>query len=517
MIDEINHIIQERFPQYSVDTTKSKTPANRIFGNRFLKDQTVMEYLTEFLLVFKSPKELIHGKSEGCDFPDISSLNMKDGKVRYYPDSGLLIKFFSFFAISKLDTRHDIHRKYYQQALKKLKDNINGKYKEDSLSILQNLLVGFIGVAKNRTWCAYTFMPANSRLLFRELNWEHSKTRNKQIESWEESQDFYDPNRHMFMARGGELVYLQLLNFFNNIDSEKLRNIKDRYYHLEKLSTISNLPDMLSKILSDYDDTIGQTVDFLQDNLSNEICDKQIISEVTCDWVPQDTIIEASLLAWEMFNICLSNEDTVSKLEMLELLVALHVLRTMCFQSSRMINNVNLSSFEGNYAWFPDMSEEQNIQQRKISEESYNKIENLLFKIVRYKSILKDKDGNIDDDGFKLFRFLGKQIELIVPKVGAKMRFNLSTKLVKLFVVTLIKPGERIRFDEFLKRLYLHFGIAISGTEYKEALKICFDDKYPEHVHGDTIWLQDILQRAGYIVLLSDSVAMVTNPYSRGR
>ena len=48
----------DRFPPTSGDgiAADQTNPAIQIYGRRFYKDQTPVEYLAEFLLVFASPK-----------------------------------------------------------------------------------------------------------------------------------------------------------------------------------------------------------------------------------------------------------------------------------------------------------------------------------------------------------------------------------------------------------------------------------------------------------------------------
>ena len=89
----------ERFPangdsgELQADQTN---PAIRLYGRRFYKDQTPVEYLAEFLLVFVSAKQ---ENGEGCYQFNLPS---DDNKPCYWPEDRIALKLFSFFPSSKL-------------------------------------------------------------------------------------------------------------------------------------------------------------------------------------------------------------------------------------------------------------------------------------------------------------------------------------------------------------------------------------------------------------------------------
>jgi len=144
-------------------------PAIRLYGRRFYKDQTPLEYLAEFLLVFASPK----GATKQGDFS--LKLDPNDGASVYWPEDRVALKLFTFFPSSKLETRHPVHQMEYLQALEEIKAHISGSSveKDEAVRLLQSLFSGFVGVAKTRTWVTYTFLPASVSLLAREVTWNH--------------------------------------------------------------------------------------------------------------------------------------------------------------------------------------------------------------------------------------------------------------------------------------------------------------------------------------------------------
>ena len=87
-----------QFPSASFRADSKTNIAIQVYGRRFLADQTPIEYLSEFLLVFHSKKsekkittdELKMNQSE-------NSFNVSEDSRYYFPKSRLPLKLFSFF------------------------------------------------------------------------------------------------------------------------------------------------------------------------------------------------------------------------------------------------------------------------------------------------------------------------------------------------------------------------------------------------------------------------------------
>jgi hypothetical protein len=206
--------MMQRFPNITDEKGKGENNAAiQLFGRRFYKDQTPVEYLAEFLLVFASAKS-----SEGGYRYQFRAVDSQT-ELKYWPEDRLPLKFFSFFASSKLETRYRVHSAAYRGAIEALKGKITASEQKRDLSVrlLQSLFSGFVGVAKNRTWATQTFLPASECLLAREVDWRHTKAvgKNPNPANWDETMPYFDTAAHNFMARGGELIYLQLLNVFS--------------------------------------------------------------------------------------------------------------------------------------------------------------------------------------------------------------------------------------------------------------------------------------------------------------
>jgi|GEM_PF-3420603 len=79
-------------PFPALDVSEDRNPAMRLFGLRFFQDQTVLEYLTEFLSVVSYPKWLADGEPIRDPLPPLSVLrSWSDQKLRYKPRLHLLV------------------------------------------------------------------------------------------------------------------------------------------------------------------------------------------------------------------------------------------------------------------------------------------------------------------------------------------------------------------------------------------------------------------------------------------
>ena len=95
------------FPPIQLNLTKEdNNPAIQLFGRRFEKDQTEIEYLAEFMLVYVSEKQIASiAKKSQCGFFDFNILNTWSNKgvaIEYRPHARLNLKLFSFLTSSKL-------------------------------------------------------------------------------------------------------------------------------------------------------------------------------------------------------------------------------------------------------------------------------------------------------------------------------------------------------------------------------------------------------------------------------
>lgn len=236
-------------------------------------------------------------------------------------------------------------------------------------------------------------------------------------------------------------------------------------------------------------------------------------------WVPKITQTEALLFAWEMQNICTMDLGTLDRLELLQRLCCMQVLRSLCFQARRIDTNESMTvGFAGNYAWIAsDPDAESGEAQRQLAQQSFKTIDDLLFRAVRHPSLREGnaaiKYKNADDNAYRFFRKMAKEIGLLIPKTGNGQRFALDQGLVRFLVAALVPPGERIRLNEFYRRIFAHYGLALGGTPLKTACSWVSRESENDYFASTsaTRWIEETLKQGGFLVELSDAVSIVTN------
>jgi len=505
-----------QYPGSELDNNKEPdNVAIKLYGRRFHKDQTPVEYLAEFLLVFCSAK--------GEDGQNEYSFSVPLGSARYWPKGRLPLKLFSFFSTSKLETRHPIHHQSYIEALDRLKDRVDGSNsdRDDAVTLLQSLFSGFVGVSKNRTWVTHSFLPGSSELLSREIDWAHSVAIKSDITNWTEAAAYFSTDRHNFMARGGELLFLQLSNLFSQpftlppmCDSTTYRHLTRRPIPIVRERIENGLKAELIKAAPALD-ALSRFIDRTLNEFDFDGSDRP----ASLGWVPAESTPEAFLFACEIDNIIGSSLGSLEKLDLMKQLCCLHVLRTLCFQAKRYDQSDRTTTgFSGNYAWVvSDINAPKSDPTRMLSQKSLSGIEEMLFRVLRVVAQQYPGQSNFseaDKHGFQIFRKIAKEIELVVPKTGQGARFALTPKLLRLLVATLLEPNEKVRLTEFYRRVFAHYGIALGGTQQAEALRWDGADYRSTDyaVAVQTTWVEEALRQGALLVELSDAVSIVHNP-----
>ncbi|NBC46859.1 MAG: hypothetical protein GVY22_02465 [Gammaproteobacteria bacterium] len=525
--------VLERFPsiQGEEEIWDQKNPAIRLFGRRFYKDQVPLEYLAEFLLVFSSPKS-----RDGTGAYEFRFEPDENGKPCYYPAKRVPLKLFSFFPSSKLETRHPVHRRAYLDSLEIVKSAFSGQatnsQKEEAVRLLQNLLAGFVGIGKNRTWVTFSFLPAATSLLGKEVTWEHPravKGEKGEVIDWESSNEYFDPNTRNFFGRGGELLFMQLLNLFSEPEAPELVALTkmDSYRHLQNL-VVSDLKlkieASLKQILDDAVKQLESVINLIEGLLDRyNISAKTDSSRTALAWVPKISRVEGLFFAVELENICASAMSPLEKIDFIQTLCTLHVMRSLCFQARRVDEQFNRTvGFVGNYAWIAcDAESESGTAARRMAEDSNVKIEGMLYRAVRSTTLSKNglsfttkQYQNADDNALKHFRRFGKEVGLVVPKRGPGQRFVVTAGLLRFFVTALLRPDESLRLNEFYNRLFAHYGIAIGGDPLATAVDWSSGSSGEKSYGLDvsTGWVEEALQQGGFLIELSDAVSIVHNP-----
>ena len=510
----------QRFP-LTQDSKQDINPAIRAFGRRFLHGQTPLEYLAEFLLVYASPKGPKDGVSK-AGFPEIEGTPKE---LVYFPKSRLPLKLFAFFPASKLETRHPAHVERFRQLVRDTAAAITpteGGSQLEAVQVLQQLFAGFVGVSGQRTWATHAFVPASRSLLSCEVDWRHTAAINDRMitdeTDWESFEKYFVTTSHNFMARGGELLFLQLWHLTTSGDRSEMSS--GDYAHLNQDRLLERVDQGLGDLIDKIDEPLEQLGGFVERAATHkpEIHDPAGGSRF--GWIYRTTWREATLFAWEVANVCGSSHDPLRKLRMLQDLCCLHVLRSICIQAARLSpgNGGSTRGFVGGYVWLVSPPDAGGTDIGKAAHASLVETEGLLFRALRSPLLPKgDAPKSQDDDNaLGLFRSLGKQLGIIVPRVGPGARFTLNSRIIEAFVAALVEPGTRIRTDEFLRRIRAHFGMAVGAVEIAAAVNAVGGQARFSPANDCSAWLEEELQRGGLLIPLSDAVSMVVNSPAAG-
>lgn len=515
-----------RFPDISIERDTDANPAVRAFGRRFYRDQTPLEYLAEFLLCFNAEKELPSG-ARHAGLPVLDAVPRE--RLVYHPESRLALKLFSFFPSSKLETRHPAHVERFKQLVADIGDAVDADQaadKKQAVRVLQQLFAGFVGVAGQRTWVTHSFIPASRYLLSREIDWRHTKAVGDNVSSWSDAQNYFSVGSHNFMARGGEVLFLQLWHVLRAVAGRDVEAwLAEQYPHIAWQSVGDGLVTGLEQLVGAIDAPLATLGSVVERAARQEPAIQEKRGGQRFGWVPRDSWQEAALFAWEVTNVTSSQQDPLRKVRVLQDLCCLHVLRSLCFQAVRLVDPASgeaAASFAGGYAWITVGPQARpGTDLGKASVASVSATEELLYKAVRSAAVpalagvelLPEAQADkADQHGYKLFRSLAKHIGLMVPRKGPMPRFTLSSSLVETAVAALLRPGERVPLDEFLSRLYRHFGIAVGTAQIEAALPTLNSGVRLAPQNDCAAWLEEELKRGGFLIPLSDATPLVANP-----
>jgi len=535
--------IVPNFPKIDKSEQSDANPAIQLYGRRFYKDQTEIEYLVEFLLVAGSEKKIgeelrLHGAENNswqC-FPDNQTLlNWPENTpLTYYPKMHLILKLFAFLGSSDLETRHKCHLKRFKELVSDLKPKIESslsKNKDDIISVLEKVLAGFIGIGGNRTWCTHSFLPIATELLAGETIWQKSQGARDQTITWEQAvkQSMFKPNSHDFLARGGEVLYLQLCNIFRLADTPEVISFENKmgFNPGTAVSLKSKLEKGLKHVLASSSgtslNTLANWIEKSADTLTAQKTEKR---PAVCAWCPEESWPEAFLFAWEMTNICDALLDPIERIEMLKLSCIFQTLRSLSAQSTRYWYSLNKETKAlggiGGYAWIVTQADTSDRALKESAKRNLIRIQEMMHGAIRTRAIqelgkkgqgvFSYKEG--DKQAQELFVKLGKKIEFIAPYKGPGARFVMTDTLLRYFVLALIPPGKRMTLSSFRERLYQHYGIALNGKQLNLATRWTYDGQEINRATYAKKWLDEKLRALGFLVPLSDDVSIVENPFS---
>jgi len=534
----------ESFPIGIAQKKDLENPAIQLFGNRLFNDQSSTELLIEFLLVTTSSKRVTaEGDVFDTPLPVISMLAdwPEVATLQYAPKAKLNLKLFAFMGASRLDSRHETHRQQYKELLEQLQAHIRVVEKgaeSDVLRTLENLFLGFQGAGSGRTWCAQSFVPICPGFLAGETIWNEKEARRQPPSDWlclmEDLQSYFTMNKHRFLARGGEVLYLQLCNALRQTPEAVQRWVRESKVQLEpeeqKPAWLhSELQRELRGVLAHCPRTVTDIADFIDTGVECDTADATDNRNgethfVNAGWCPVDAWQEGYLFGVDLLHICLADLDILERLQLLETACALQVLRSLAAQSVRHCPPEREVSWPG-YRLGVSAPDEKRLAVKRISQHTVRAMEKLVYKAVRCDDVdlpndkekrektLKEADTRY---GSKLFISTAKRVGLLVPRRGAGARFTLNEQLLRLLVATIVPTGGHLTYDSFKQLVGVRYGLVFDAAGLAQAS--AWADGV-DNVHLDShcdAWVKEMLEAAGLLIHLSDSCALVRNPASKG-
>ena len=398
-----------------------------------------------------------------------------------------------------------IDRKAYDELIRKLKERIDSDDDEEKMRIieaLQDLLHGYAVVLKKRAWCAQAMLPLCPELVFCEampksnarvnLNWDKlfSEGQEKKVDTE------FDFNKRNFLARGGELYYLHLLQGMKGQDAKRKRLeylLKEQMVDQgKKMSVISNFVQSTWEEYMGYDEPLtermaiafipeGAYADIARDSLD------ELISFMSCKMHP------------------------VQKIELLAKGIMLQIMRMLSVATTNYLNSPR------DY-WIIDITGTMVEIVKKTAASRFITVQDS-FTTAIGKSIggtpSKEKLKSISKvrkDSYDIFKAKGKELQCIIPTSGPNERFSLSEDCIRFLVLALVNPGEKMTLDMFLAKLFDKYRIIIGPAEYKEIednANIMLTNSFQMNLNS----FQDFLKATGFLRELSDATSIVENPY----
>lgn len=521
-----------RFPNIELDHRKGDAnPAVRLFGRRLYTDQTSIEFLIELLLVATSKKKLA-GEVFNHYLPPKEILRRSWTNVLdYAPKSRLNLKLFSFFGASKLDTRHEIHRQHLNELDRRLKEKmfVSEDSKDNVLKTLENLFLGFHGVGMQRTWCAQSFVPICSSMIAGESIWEKSKGKN--VKDWEDALSYFSHGQFLFLARGGEVLYLQICNALRQKRQDVNHWLEDAGLG-DFLTSEEQDPELLHKgleqsfaeLMQEVPSMVSHLAEFIDYGVEKETSnhtdfDGESPKWVSCGWCPVEAWPEGYLFAVELLRVCRAKLDLMDKMDLLETLCSLQVIRSLVTQGARYAKETDDIRVWPEYHLGVSDPEGINKSIKHVSRATVHKVSKTIYDALRHH-VIRDNNPKSELDklykqadtkyGHKLFLTMGKRIGLIVPKRGAGTRFVLNSRLLRLLVVSL-SAGRRMTYDDFKLAAMAHFGLDFDEKALGKAASWSTDTGIESFGSTTDDWVINMLEEAGALRKLSDSCALVEN------
>lgn len=497
----------EYFPNFNGYKIAEHNPQIQVYGHRLYKDQTLYEFLLEFLLVFMSPKS----EGKNTEYKDIKDsgyyfnvIKDESQQLHYYPTPRMGLKRFIFFNRSDIEKRFEVdkqalelHREHLKQSIKVESSNYD---KDFALDVIQDLFYGYNAILGKRSWFAQSLLSLAPEIIFSE-SIGNKKKRTEGLDYAKDSlleiDQKFEFNQHMFMARGGEVYYLHVLQGLNQVEEADRTEISLKLK--EMITSIPQLSILAQFIQGEWEGLVTPGEEYIEDF---HYIKKNLQA------IPKDYESVAKFTVQELKNLLSSELDAFEKVELLGIVVAIQIIRMMTHRSEKILK------LPKKQAWVLDLTKNLRGSLRKQAVTSYEQLEENVFRAIFDKYNEETAQSNTITNAAKdtslLIRKLSKDIGLVIPPTGGNMRMSLNENLVKVLVLSLIKPGERLLFTTFLAKCYEHFNIIIGSKEAEKHFeKISYLNDFSEN---EQIFL-DLLSNCGFLKNLSDATSIVENPF----
>lgn len=482
---------------------KGKIISSMLFGNRFKSDQTLYEYMIEFLLVYSSAKsdDLNEGK---MSFHDLSV----NKKLSYWVEPRMALRRFVFYDKARKKGTIKADEQAYQEMLKIIKSKMDGMSEDEKneyIESIQDLFHGYAVVIKNRFWGAQAILPICPEFMM--CGCDPSEKKRKTSVSWEDNPITVDSkfsfDRRNFLARGGELYYLHLLQGLEGQDDKK-----------------RTLEYLLNDLVKVQCEKISKMASFIQESWESEMGfeKEELAQQLNLSFIPEDAYKDCEEYSVEeLINFLSCKMHPINRMEILAKGIMFQIMRMMSCRVSNYLGNTKRK-------WIVDMKGVSKDSVKKIAADSYSALEadfmTALNKIAREFNISEDDMmtyvQKAKQDSLDIFRAKGKEMQCIIPNKGAFERFSLSEDVIRFLVLSLIAPGKKMTLNMFLEKLYEHYGIVIGPNEYRKSLEIdeSLDTSLASCFAENEVAFQKFLKETGFLKELSDATSIVNNPYA---
>lgn len=480
-----------------------KIISSMLFGNRFKADQTLYEYLIEFLLVYSSAKDsdLETGKMQ---FHDV----LIERKLSYWVEPRMALRRFIFYDKARKNGAIKADEKAYQEMIKIIKNKMDGMSEDEKteyIESIQDLFHGYAVVIKKRFWGAQALLPICPEFML--CGCDPTEKKRREYVDWDNDPETVDTlfsfDKRNFLARGGELYYLHLL--------QGLQDNPEKKKVLETLlnDLIGVQCEKISKMASFVQNSWEEGMNFDREELAQQL---------RLSFIPENAYLECeSASVDELINYLSCKMHPINRVEILSKGVMLQIMRMM---ANRVANYLGVEKRK----WIIDMKSASNDTVKKIAADSYSNLESdfmtALNKIARELNLSEEElmvqVQKAKKDSLDIFRAKGKEMQCIIPSKGAFERFSLSEDIIRFLVLALIAPEEKMTLNMFLNKLYDHYGMVIGPNEYRKSLEgdAAMDISLTSSFAENETAFQNFLKETGFLRELSDATSIVTNPYA---